>query len=154
MKQRHDGGYVMPNNQRIYSTAMGQPPSDVAHALCGWGAWTPPRLLQRPRRGKMWYRRRGARPRLRVMELTPVVPPSNGSSSAYAVEHHRPSISVVDCRTRPSHGTHGGQFATIPPPRGVVGGGGGTAGCEGPPLILTQELILSNHPPQSYQPTQ
>ncbi len=123
MKQRHDGGYVTPNNQRIYSMAMGQPPSDVAYALCGWGAWTPPRLLQRPRRGKMWYQGRGARPRLRVMELTPVVPPSDGPSSAFAVEHHRPSISVVDCRTRPSHGTRGpshgtrgGQFATIPPP--------------------------------------
>ena len=32
------------------STATRQPPSDVAHALCGRGAWTPPRLFQRPRR--------------------------------------------------------------------------------------------------------
>ena len=30
----------------------GDPPSDVPHAWCGWGAWTPLQLLRRPRRGR------------------------------------------------------------------------------------------------------
>ena len=52
----------------------------------------------------MWYRGRGARPRLRVTESMPVVPPSFGSSSASCRGAPPPfSISVVDCRTRPSH---------------------------------------------------
>jgi len=41
-------------------------PMSFTFCTGGGGAWTPPRLLRRPRRWRMWYRGRGARPWLRV----------------------------------------------------------------------------------------